>query len=479
MSGITSSISTAGNALNVLQQALSVIQNNIDNASTPGYATQQLNLEAMPLDIAGGMTGGVMAGGLDDSRDQYAEEAVQGQTQALGFYTAQAQNTGTIQSFFDVTGTSGVSASLSALFQSFSAWSTTPDDPTAQQNVLAAANTVAQSFQGLSNSLTQTAQQMDTQVGSTVQQINTIATQIQQYNVQRLQSPTPDPGAEAQLYSALDNLSQLTNFSTVTQSNGTVTVLLAGGTPLVDGTQQDVLSSNVSVDTQPPPVYAQSLPTDHVLDSQGNDVTSEITGGQLGGLLDTRNRVVGGILGDSQQQGTLNQLAQGLADTVNNILESGTVSTAAGAANGTALFTYNSANPATAASTLALNTAITPDQLAPVDASGNANGNANALAALENPTGTQGTIGGSSYIQYFGQIAGGAGQENSTATANEQAQQQVAAQATTLRGQVSGVSLDTEASAVLQFQQAYQATAQVLTVLDNLGSDLMNLIVPT
>ena len=479
MSGITSSISTAGNALNVLQQALSVIQNNIDNASTPGYATQQLNLEAMPLDIAGGMTGGVMAGGLDDSRDQYAEEAVQSQTQALGFYTAQVQNTGTIQSFFDVTGTSGVSASLSALFQSFSAWSTTPDDPTAQQNVLAAANTVAQSFQGLSNSLTQTAQQMDTQVGSTVQQINTIATQIQQYNVQRLQSPTPDPGAEAQLYSALDNLSQLTNFSTVTQSNGTVTVLLAGGTPLVDGTQQDVLSSNVSVDTQPPPVYAQSLPTDHVLDSQGNDVTSEITGGQLGGLLDTRNRVVGGILGDSQQQGTLNQLAQGLADTVNNILESGTVSTAAGAANGTALFTYNSANPATAASTLALNTAITPDQLAPVDASGNANGNANALAALENPTGTQGTIGGSSYIQYFGQIAGGAGQENSTATANEQAQQQVAAQATTLRGQVSGVSLDTEASAVLQFQQAYQATAQVLTVLDNLGSDLMNLIVPT
>jgi len=184
-------------------------------------------------------------------------------------------------------------------------------------------------------------------------------------------------------------------------------------------------------------------------------------------------------LGDSQQQGTLNQLAQGLADTVNNILESGTVSTAAGAANGTALFTYNSANPATAASTLALNTAITPDQLAPVDASGNANGNANALAALENPTGTQGTIGGSSYIQYFGQIAGDAGQENSTATANEQAQQQVAAQATTLRGQVSGVSLDTEASAVLQFQQAYQATAQVLTVLDNLGSDLMNLIVPT
>jgi flagellar hook-associated protein 1 FlgK len=479
MSGITASISTAGNALEVLQQALSVIQNNIDNSSTPGYASQQLNLEAMPQDVGGGLVGGVMADGLDNSRDQYAEEAVQSQTQQLGFYTAQAQNTGTIQSFFDVTGASGVSASLSALFQSFSAWSTTPNDPTAQQNVLAAANTVAQSFQGLANSLSQTAQQIDGQVGSTVQQINTIASQIQQYNVQRLQTAGSNPGADAQLYSALDSLSQLTNFTTVTQSNGTVTVLLAGGTPLVDGTQQDVLSSNVSVDGQPTPVYAQSLPTDHVLDAQGNDVTSEITGGQLGGLLDTRNRMLAGVLGDSQQQGTLNQLAQGLADTVNKILESGTVSTAAGAASGTALFTYDSNNLATVASTLALNSAIAPNQLAPVDSSGNANGNANALAALENATGTQGTIGGLSYIQYFGQIAANAGQENQTATSNEQTQQQVVAQTTTLRGQISGVSLDAEASAVLQFQQAYQATAQVLTVLDNLGQDLMNLIVPT
>jgi flagellar hook-associated protein 1 FlgK len=84
-----------------------------------------------------------------------------------------------------------------------------------------------------------------------------------------------------------------------------------------------------------------------------------------------------------------------------------------------------------------------------------------------------------SYLAYFGQIAASAGQENQTATANQQTQQQVTAQATTLRDQVSGVSLDQEASAVLQFQQAYQATAQVLTVLDNLGQDLMNLIVPT
>ena len=478
MSSITASLSSAGNTLSVLEQALGVIQNNVDNASTPGYASQQLNLEAMPIDVAGGLAGGLMANGLNNSRDQYAEEAVQSQTQTLGLYTAQAQDTSTIQSLFDVTGTGGVSAALNGLFQSFSAWSSAPDATTARQGVLAAANSVAQSFQGLANSLTNTAGQIDGQISSTVGQINTIATQIQQYNVQRLKTGQSDPGADAQLYSALQNLSQLTNFSTVTQRDGTVTVLLAGGTPLVVGDQQNALSSNVAVDSQPAPVYAQSLPTAHILDAQGNDITSQITSGQLGGLLDTRNRVLGGILGNSQQQGTLNQLAQGLADTVNQILQSGTVSAAPGAAKGSALFTYDSTNPATAASTLAVNPAITPDQLAPVDSSGNANGNANALAALENATGSTGTIGGLSYLQYFGKIAAGAGQENQTAVNNEQMQQQIAAQAKTLRDQVSGVSLDKEATALLQFQQAYQATAQVLTVLNNLGQNLMNLIVP-
>jgi len=471
-------MASAGNALSVFEQALSVIQNNVDNASTPGYARQQLNLEALPLDVASGLVGGVTSAGLDNSRDPYAEEAVQIQTQALGFYTAQAQSTGTIQSLFDVTSTSGVSAALNNLFQSFSAWSTTPSDATAQQNVLNAAANVGQAFQSLSNSLSQTAGQIDGQIGSTVSEINALASQIQQYNVQRSQSSQADPGLDAQLYGALQSLSQLTNFSTVTQSDGTVTVLLAGGTPLVIGTQQNVLSSNTFVSTDPPPVYGQSMPTAHVLDSQGNDITAQITGGQLGGLLDSRNRVLAGILGDSQQQGTLNQLAQGLADTVNQILESGTVSTDPGAANGAPLFTYDTTNPATAASTLALNPDITPAELAPVDAEGNANGNANALAALENPSGTQGTIDGVSYLQYFGQIAAGAGQENQTATANEQAQQQITTQAESLRDQVSGVSLDQEATAMLQFQQAYQATAQVLTVLSNLGQDLMNLIVP-
>lgn len=479
MPNLLASLSSAGNALDIFQQALNVIQNNVNNSSTPGYATQSLNLTAQPLVVTGGLTGGVAAQGLQDSRDGYAEEQVQLQTQTLGLYTAQAQATSTIQSFFDVSGTGGVPAALNNLLSAFSAWSVSPDDATDQQDVLSSASSLAGSVNGLARSLSSTSQQLDTQIGSTVSQINTIATQIQQYNEQVQQSSTPDPGAEASLYSALDNLSQLTNFTTVKQSDGTVTVMLGSGDPLVIGDQVNTLSASDAVASNPPPTYPNSPTSAVITDSQGNDVTSQITSGQLGGLLDTRNRVLGSLLGNAQQQGSLNQFAQTLADTVNNILESGTVSTAAGAASGTALFTYDSSNATNAAASLAVNPAITAGELAPVDSSGNANGNANQLADLGNPGNTAGNIDGMNLVQFLAQMSSSIGQENQTATTNQTAQQQIAAQTTTLRDQVSGVSLDAQATDVLQFQRAYQAAAQVLTVLNDVLDSTLNMMTVT
>jgi flagellar hook-associated protein 1 FlgK len=257
----------------------------------------------------------------------------------------------------------------------------------------------------------------------------------------------------------------LVDFSTVTASDGTVTVTLAGGTPLVIGQQVNPLSLSASGG-------AQSPPPAEILDSQGDNVTAQATGGQLGGLLNVQNGLLASYIGDSQQQGSLNELAQSLADTINGILESGTVSTASGAASGSALFTYNAVNPTGVAASLKVNPNITPDQLAPVDPSGAANGNANALAALSSAP----SLNGMSFTQYYSQMAAAVGQQNSDATSNQTTQQQALAQAESLRDSVSGVSLDDQAVQVLQFQQAYQASAQVLSVLNTLAQATIDLI---
>src|SRR5580658_8320728 len=123
MSTLLGMLDNSSNALDVFQQALSVVQNNVNNSSTPGYATQTLNIEAQPMDIAGGMTGGVTTQGLSDSRSTYAEEQVQAAPQALGLYTAPAPGTGTIQNFSNVSATRGLPAHLNTPLSAFSAWS--------------------------------------------------------------------------------------------------------------------------------------------------------------------------------------------------------------------------------------------------------------------------------------------------------------------------------------------------------------------
>jgi len=158
------------------------------------------------------------------------------------------------------------------------------------------------------------------------------------------------------------------------------------------------------------------------------------------------------------------------------VLQSGKVSSDPGAAAGAPLFTFGSADPTQAAATLSVNPTITPDQLAPVDSSGVSNGNANQLAGLTSSPLAQ--LNGQSIPGALGAIAAFLGNENRTATTNQTSQQQVVAQATSFRDQISGVSLDQEAVSVLQFQRSYQAAAQVLTVLNTLTDSVLNLVRP-
>jgi len=473
MADLFASLQTAGQALGVFQQALNTVQNNITNVNTPGYASQSVNFVAQPFDLVGGLAGGVASQGLTSARDQYAEEEVRRQVSTLGLYEGQVQGTSSIATNFDPSGNTGVPAELNQLLQSFSSWSLTPNDQSAQQQVLSNAGNLAIGIQQLAASLSQTDQDVQTQIGSTVQQINTLTSQIQQLNISQQQTQQPDPGLDAQMNSALQQLSELVPFSQIKQSDGTVTVVLTNGTPLVIGNKQYALSA-----TQALPAGATNTkapPTSEILDSNGNNITGLITGGKLGGLLDTHNNVLASILGDGNQAGSLNTFAKDFADTVNNILTSGKVSTAAGAAHGAALFTYDNSDPTLAAGSFAVNPNITTATLAPVDSSGNSNGAALQLASLATAT-TSGGVNGQTFSQFFAGIAQSVGNSSANATNNQQLQQQIVTQTENLRDQVSAVSLDSQAIQLEQFQQSYQAVAKLINVLDTIAQTVINMV---
>lgn len=471
MGTLFGALNSSLSAMEALQNALEVTQNNVSNATTPGYASQTATFVADPLNLSQGRVGGVHSGPIQSSDNRYADQAVQTQNSLAGGFNAQSTALAPLQSLFDVTGQTGVIGALNSLFQSFSAWSATPDSSASQQNVLSQATGLAQQFQSAASFLSQTTTQLNQQIGSTVQQINSLASQIATDNAAIDQGGgTPDPAIQANLESSIESLSSLANTNVIYAANGTATVLLGGQSALVVDSRAYAVQANFSATGSGG--NPNAVPDAQIIDGSGNDITSAVTQGTLGGLLNVRNTTLPSLQGDSQQQGALNILAQQVADRVNSILTSGT--TVSGAP-GTALFTYSNTSPVDVAATLAVSPAITTDALAPANGSGG-NGAALELSNLGDSTAPADEINGQTIIQYAAAMASQVGQQVSDAQSGATLHSQLLAQAQSVQTQISGVSLNAEAALVLQLQQGYDAAGKMVSVIGALANTLINMV---
>src|SRR5579872_2752198 len=274
---LLSSLSSSSDALSAFDRAIAITQNNVTNASTPGYATQRAILDAQPFDLPAGLSGGVSAGVPQSTRNVFAEAAVDRAQTSLGTASQQAASLGAVQSALGLSDTGGIPATLGNLFSSFSAWSQNPTSVAGRQAVVDSAQRTADSFRTTVVNLQQVRQDTETQISQQVDQINGYAQQLQTYNVQVRAGDRNDAGLDAKIYATVESLSQLANITTSVQSDGTVTVLLGGQTPLVIGDQQYNISRSISA-----PSGQAVPPSAAILDASGRDVTAQVTGGQLG-----------------------------------------------------------------------------------------------------------------------------------------------------------------------------------------------------
>jgi flagellar hook-associated protein 1 len=485
MSNLLALIGQSATAMDAYEEEFQVIQNNVANANTPGFAQQNLSLVADPFDPPT-LSGGVSVGTLQSTQDNYAEQSLRNQNSGLGLQQQLSTSLASISSVFDISGNSGIDYALNNFYTAVSTWTQDPSSAVDQQQVIDQAGNVAQAFQQASTQLQQIAQQTQSQTQDTVQQVNQLVGQIQAYN-QQIESDgagANNAGLQANVNAALDSLSSLVNITATQQPDGTTTIMLNGSTPLLVGTQQYPLSYNLVSQSSPPASYENAPPESQILAADGTDVTSQTTGGQLGALLQISNSVLPSIQGGANQVGSLNTLAQSFADTVNSIFTSGTNSTGQ---SGIPLFTYSdtnsdgTTNPTQVASTLAVNSAATAGQLAtstpgPPEVS---NGVPLALASLEDPTNSAYEIDGDSFTQYYGNIATSVGDQAQQAKDGVQVQQSLVSQAQNQIQQISGVSIDGQAMLAVEFQNAYQASAQLFTVLDQLTQDTINMLAST
>jgi flagellar hook-associated protein 1 len=299
----------SASALQAFQTAINVTSNNIANASTPGYDVESATLtEAVPQSDGTATVGsGVEVSGISRAYSQAAATQLNTSQSTLAQLTATQNYTTEIDNDFG-TDLGGLSTAIQTFY---SAASTVANDPTStasRQALLSDAQSVASSFQSASGQLTQLNTDVNSRITSDVTQINSISSAIANLN-QQIESSTAQNGGQApnelldQRDQQISSLSQLVGVTTTTQTDGAVNVFIGNGQPLVLEDQAQTLK------TIPNQFNASQLEIGS--STAAGSISSQITSGDLGGLLEARSQVINPALSQ------LGQIATTLSQTVN------------------------------------------------------------------------------------------------------------------------------------------------------------------
>ncbi len=443
MPGLFTTLSTAANSLDVYQKILETVGNNINNSNTPGYAKLRMYTVPQAFDPAFGLAGGITASELQTSRNEYSEAGVWRNQSAWASADQMSTELSNVEPLFDISGDAGIPGGLNQLFSAISSWSVSPNDSVARGTVIDRADQLAQQFNSMSSGLSNAAQSVDDRLRNAADTINNLTSEIAAINKEMRNdfANQRNPALDTRLHNALENLSEYVEFSVLKQPDGSATVLLGSQTPLV-------------IDDESMPIGVDTSSGSMVLwDSQHRDITDQVTGGRVAGLLEVRNSVLPGY------QDRLNTLAVALADSINGVLGAGVD---ANSLPGAPLFSYNDASDA--AFSLQV-TDINSSELAAASSTApGGNSNALDLAALAGSP----QMDGLSFTQFYSSLAADVGQALDSVKESSGTRKDLLVQARTMRSELSAVSLDEEAALLLQYQRSYEATARVVSMLNEM-----------
>ena len=315
MSDINGIMNIAGQALITQQQAISVTSHNIANVNTPGYSRQKLVMSTnIPSDsVIGPMGNGVSGEAIERIYDRFINDQINNESQELGRWDAQKNAVESLEMIFNETYGYGLSEAMSEYWNAWQALINNPAGSTERQVLVTRGQILTSTFNKLDSDLTHSQQALDLAIAATVTDVNRLSAQLADLNQKIVSSETGTQNANDfrdQRELVLKELSELIDLNAFEDASGSVSVLIAGGRPLVSGTASWQLSTELN---------ASGLQDVVWLDDDGNSVNinNDISGGKLKGWIETRDVLIPGFLN------RLDALAQTLVTEVNNLHQTG------------------------------------------------------------------------------------------------------------------------------------------------------------
>jgi len=335
-------------ALRAAQQMLDTAAHNVANANTPGYSRQVVSLvEAPPYTfpafnrsgLPGQIGSGVSVAAITRVRDNFLDLQVQAQTALKGEWDTRQQELAKVEAIFPEPSDSALGSVISKYWSAWQDLASNPTSTAARTALTEQAASLAMEMNRDSTQLGMIAAGIDGQVSQRIGTVNDLAKQIASLNgqIQRV-TITGDHANDLQdqREQLLEKLSAIVPATTMTQADGTLSVLV-GGTDLVNGVYARQL------------VAATDPTTGHVTPTWADGSAVALPTGQMKALLEVRD----GDLVSYRSQ--LDALAKGIADSTNALHGRGID---AYGNSGQPIFTYHAGN---VAGTLDVNPAVAAD----------------------------------------------------------------------------------------------------------------------
>lgn len=309
---MTGLLSNAISGLQASQNALRTAGHNISNANTAGYSRQEVNYATRPeqnIGAAGFIGSGVTTTSIERVVNEFVTTQLRLDTSTFNQLNKYNTNIGKVDKLFADVST-GLSGALQTFFAAMQNGANDPASTPGRQLIVTEAESLSNRFNNLHQRMSEIEKSVNSEVRTVTAQMNSLASSIASLNQSIGELRASGNGSQPndlmdKRDEALRQLSELISLQVVAQGDGDVNVFIGNGQPLVIGTQASTFS----------------VTNDGKIQLRGNssvaDVSGQLSGGQIGGLLSFRNEVLAPSMNE------LGRIALAMADQFNTQQQQG------------------------------------------------------------------------------------------------------------------------------------------------------------
>ncbi len=472
MSRVWSMMDVGKRAMMNSQTGLQTVSHNIANKDTEGYSRQRIEQKAKEPIGHGNLRIGTGANVTSVTRtnNPFIEKQLEQERGQLGEANAKSEALMRVEQVYNEQQNKGLNKFMGEFFNAFRELSNSPESVAIRSMVKESGDFMAKDFKRVVDQLEVIQEEADFKVHVLVEEVNAITKEISDLNgkIQSIEMNQRTANDERDRRETLiKELGEKLNIKYAEGDDGSVTVTAGNNAILVSGgTSRDLFVSKGPKDKHAGEGRARIF-YKSVNHGTPIDVTQQLKGGALGGVLEVRDRFIEEVKSD------MDNMAYSFAKNVNSIHMAGYDKEGR---QGVAFFDPI-AEKEGAAAKLRVSEAImgNPSRVA-AGAVPNAPGDnriANMISALQYDQ-TMGE-GQSTYNDFYGNIVGKVGVTTARSNSEVESQKGIVDQLKNIRESISGVSLDEETTKMIEYQKSYDASARLIRTADEMMDTVLNL----